>query len=54
MLLSIQTPSVNSTDSPSGSSAPVTRPAAMPMDAGREGEEFVVEFDLPGVEGDFH
>src|SRR6185503_11271199 len=26
-----------------------TRPAVMPMDAWRHGEEFVVEFDLPGV-----
>lgn len=26
------------------------RPAVMPMDAWREGEEFVVEFDLPGVD----
>jgi HSP20 family protein len=26
------------------------RPAAMPMDAWRAGEEFVVEFDLPGVD----
>lgn len=26
------------------------RPAAMPMDAWREGEEFLVEFDLPGVD----
>jgi HSP20 family protein len=25
------------------------RPAAMPMDAWREGDKFVVEFDLPGV-----
>ena len=25
------------------------RPAAMPMDAWQEGEEFVVAFDLPGV-----
>jgi HSP20 family protein len=25
------------------------RPAVMPMDAGREGEEFIVEFDLPGI-----
>lgn len=25
------------------------RPAAMPMDAWREGDRFVVEFDLPGV-----
>jgi HSP20 family protein len=28
------------------------RPAVMPMDAWREGEEFVVEFDLPGIEPD--
>ncbi|WSV87728.1 HSP20 family small heat-shock protein [Nocardia sp. NBC_01009] len=28
------------------------RPAAMPMDAWREGEEFVVELDLPGVDPD--
>lgn len=27
----------------------VSRPAAMPMDAWREGDEFVVQFDLPGV-----
>ena len=26
------------------------RPAAMPMDAWKEGDEFVVEFDLPGVD----
>ncbi|GAA4003400.1 Hsp20/alpha crystallin family protein [Allokutzneria multivorans] len=26
-----------------------SRPATMPMDAYREGEEFVVAFDLPGV-----
>ena len=26
------------------------RPAAMPMDAWRAGDEFVVEFDLPGVD----
>lgn len=26
-----------------------TRPAAMPMDAWREGDRFVIEFDLPGV-----
>jgi HSP20 family protein len=26
-----------------------TRPAVMPMDAWRQGEEFIVEFDLPGV-----
>ena len=29
-----------------------TRPAAMPIDAYRRGEEFVVELDLPGVEPD--
>jgi HSP20 family protein len=28
----------------------VARPAAMPMDAWRDGHEFVVEFDLPGIE----
>ncbi|BBX39723.1 Hsp20/alpha crystallin family protein [Mycobacterium simiae] len=28
------------------------RPAAMPMDAWRQGEEFVVEFDLPGIDAD--
>jgi hypothetical protein len=28
------------------------RPAVMPMDAGREGEEFIVEFDLPGIKND--
>jgi HSP20 family protein len=27
-----------------------SRPAVMPMDAYRSGEEFVVHFDLPGVE----
>ena len=27
-----------------------TRPAVMPMDAYRHGEEFVVHFDLPGVD----
>ena len=29
-----------------------SRPAAMPMDAYRSGEEFVVHFDLPGVDAD--
>lgn len=29
-----------------------TRPAAMPIDAYRRDEEFVVEFDLPGVDPD--
>jgi HSP20 family protein len=28
------------------------RPAVMPMDAWRQGEEFVIEFDLPGVTPD--
>jgi HSP20 family protein len=28
------------------------RPSVMPMDAWREGEEFIVEFDLPGVNPD--
>lgn len=28
------------------------RPAVMPMDAWREGEEFVIEFDLPGIHAD--
>lgn len=28
----------------------VTRPAAMPMDAFRTGDDFVVHFDLPGVD----
>ena len=26
-----------------------TRPAVMPMDAWRDGDKFVVEFDLPGI-----
>ncbi|EME23073.1 Hsp20/alpha crystallin family protein [Rhodococcus triatomae] len=30
----------------------MARPAAMPMDAWREGDDFVVEFDLPGVRAD--
>jgi HSP20 family protein len=29
-----------------------SRPAVMPMDAWREGDTFVVEFDLPGVAAD--
>jgi HSP20 family protein len=28
------------------------RPAAMPMDAWREDDQFIVEFDLPGVQPD--
>lgn len=30
----------------------VARPAVMPMDAWRDKDEFVVEFDLPGVRAD--
>jgi HSP20 family protein len=30
----------------------VARPAAMPMDAYRKGDEFYVHFDLPGVEAE--
>ena len=29
-----------------------SRPAVMPMDAWREGDRFVIEFDLPGVSTD--
>ncbi|MBB5953585.1 HSP20 family protein [Saccharothrix tamanrassetensis] len=32
-----------------GANGTSTRPATMPMDAYRSGEEFVVQFDLPGV-----
>jgi HSP20 family protein len=35
-----------------GTMGTTARPAAMPMDAWRDGEEFVVEFDLPGVTAD--
>jgi HSP20 family protein len=35
-----------------GTAGTAARPAAMPMDAWRDGEEFVVEFDLPGVDAD--
>ncbi|MGZ4441524.1 MAG: Hsp20/alpha crystallin family protein [Nocardioidaceae bacterium] len=31
-------------------SGTTSRPAVMPMDAWREGDTFVVEFDLPGVQ----
>ena len=27
-----------------------TRPTAMPLDAWREGDEFVIELDLPGID----
>ncbi|OAH12715.1 Hsp20/alpha crystallin family protein [Streptomyces jeddahensis] len=30
----------------------VARPAAMPMDAYRSGDDFVVHFDLPGIDPD--
>jgi len=33
-----------------GTNGTTTRPAAMPMDAYRAGEQFVVHFDLPGVD----
>jgi len=33
-----------------GTTGTTTRPAAMPIDAWRDGDEFVVEFDLPGVD----
>jgi HSP20 family protein len=32
-----------------GTQGTLARPSVMPMDAWREGETFVVEFDLPGV-----
>ncbi len=35
-----------------GTHGTATRPSVMPMDAWREGETFVVEFDLPGVDPD--
>ena len=35
-----------------GTAGTVARPSAMPMDAWREGHEFIVEFDLPGVDPD--
>ena len=33
-------------------SGTAARPAVMPIDAWRDGEEFVVEFDLPGIKDD--
>jgi HSP20 family protein len=33
----------------SGAAGTTSRPAVMPMDAWREGDTFVIEFDLPGV-----
>ncbi|QYJ04009.1 Hsp20/alpha crystallin family protein [Nocardioides panacisoli] len=32
-----------------GATGTTNRPSVMPMDAWREGEDFVLEFDLPGV-----
>jgi HSP20 family protein len=33
-----------------GAPGTLARPSAMPMDAWRTGDEFIVEFDLPGVD----
>jgi HSP20 family protein len=33
-----------------GANGTTSRPAVMPMDAYRHGEQFVVQFDLPGVD----
>jgi HSP20 family protein len=33
-------------------SGTTARPAVMPMDAWREGDQFIVELDLPGIDGD--
>lgn len=35
-----------------GAAGTTNRPAVMPMDAWREGDHFVIEFDLPGVNKD--
>jgi HSP20 family protein len=35
-----------------GTNGTLARPSVMPMDAWRDGEHFVVEFDLPGVDLD--
>jgi HSP20 family protein len=35
-----------------GSGGTTNRPAVMPMDAWREGDRFIIEFDLPGVSRD--
>lgn len=35
-----------------GAAGTWSRPSAMPMDACRDGDEFVVSFDLPGVAAD--
>ncbi|MFJ6794894.1 Hsp20/alpha crystallin family protein [Streptomyces sp. NPDC091268] len=36
----------------SGASGTWSKPAVMPMDAYREGDEYVIAFDLPGVSAD--
>ncbi|GGZ99913.1 Hsp20/alpha crystallin family protein [Streptomyces subrutilus] len=36
----------------SGTSGTWSKPSVMPMDAYREGEEYVIAFDLPGVDRD--
>ncbi|HJQ01305.1 MAG TPA: HSP20 family small heat-shock protein [Jatrophihabitans sp.] len=33
-----------------GTNGTLARPSVMPMDAWRDGDEFIVEFDLPGVD----
>jgi HSP20 family protein len=35
-----------------GTQGSVARPSVMPMDAWRDGDTFIVEFDLPGVDPD--
>jgi HSP20 family protein len=35
-----------------GTDGTAARPSVMPMDAWRDGDSFVVEFDLPGVDSD--
>jgi HSP20 family protein len=35
-----------------GTNGTAARPSAMPMDAWRDGDTFVVDFDLPGVDTD--
>jgi HSP20 family protein len=35
-----------------GGTGTLARPAVMPMDAWREGDKFIVEFDLPGIAAD--
>jgi HSP20 family protein len=35
-----------------GTQGTLARPSVMPMDAWRDGDSFIVEFDLPGVDAD--